>query len=99
MTGGATYKISWADQQAAAGFIKSGSAAMQSHLDDINKQINQLLPTWDATSQGVYHGRQDSWNKAAQNIHTALTQFQGAVDAAAGISQGAESSATKTAGG
>lgn len=84
------YRVSWGMQGEAAGSIGGAIATMDSELAAINTQMNNLIATWDSDAQAAYLARQQQWNGAADNIKSALMQFQRGMTNAADISAGAE---------
>jgi WXG100 family type VII secretion target len=85
-----TYQVNWSDQQEGASFVSSAVSQLDQQLGDINRAVNQLVANWDSDAQHAYHARQTKWNKAADNIKVALTQFVSGLNKSADISSGTE---------
>lgn len=93
MSGG-DYKVSWTLQQNAASDVQKASGGLDASLGDVNGEVNKLLGTWTSDAQAAYQARQKQWTDAADNIKSALMQFQTALTNAADTSQGVEQSNT-----
>lgn len=89
MSGG-EYQVSWALQTEAAGFVSQAGAGLDQSLSDVNSQVNSLVSTWDSDAREAYTARQAQWTSAADNIKSALTQFQSALGSAADTAQSTE---------
>lgn len=93
------YRVSWAMQQAAAADIRQAMDALDNELAEVNRQVAQLISTWDSDAKVVYHQRQQVWDNAAFNIKNALGVFEQKMHSAAAVAAAAESAAAATVGG
>jgi len=84
------YRVNWALQGDASGSIGGAIASMDSELAEVNRQMNNLIATWDSDAQQAYLARQQQWNSAADNIKSALMQFQQGMNNSQDISSGVE---------
>ena len=68
---------------------------LQAMFDDLQSQVNQLLPTWDGTAQEAYHAVQQSWNTLNTELNDALRQMGAGVETANTNFQAAERANTQ----
>ena len=84
------YRVSWAMQGDAASSIGTAISDMEVQLAEVNRQMNALIATGDSDAQQAYLTRQQQWNSAAENIKSAVMQFQQGMTRSADISSSTE---------
>jgi WXG100 family type VII secretion target len=68
---------------------------LQAMFDDLQSQVNQLLPAWDGTAQEAYHAVQQNWNTLNTELNDALRQMGSGVETANTNLQSAERANTQ----
>lgn len=66
-------------QQASADIQKAVSA-LQSQLDQLERDAAPLVTTWDGEAQQAYQQRQATWRTASQDLQGILQNIKVAVD-------------------
>jgi uncharacterized protein YukE len=88
------YKVSWADQHAAAAATTTAVGSINGVKTDIDK-AKGLVTDWQGESQAAWNVHQQRWDKYIANIIDALQDFEKALTASALLSEGAEKKATQ----
>ena len=87
-------QVNYGAMEAGVQNIRGTHARLQSMFEDLQSNVNQLLPTWDGTSRDAYHAVQQRWNTINQELHQALQQMGTGVDVANSNFKSAESANT-----
>jgi WXG100 family type VII secretion target len=66
-------------QQAGADIQKAVSA-LQSQLDELERNAAPLVATWEGEAQEAYAARQAKWRAASQDLTNILQNIKAAVD-------------------
>ena len=74
--------------------IRATHGRLQSMFEDLQSNVNQLLPTWDGTARDAYSSIQQRWNSLNQELQQALQQMGAGVDVASTNFKSAESANT-----
>jgi 6 kDa early secretory antigenic target len=74
--------------------IRATHGRLQAMFEDLQAQVNQLMPTWDGTAQSAYIAVQQNWNTVNQALHQGLSQMGTGVDTANTNFQSAENANT-----
>lgn len=69
-------------QQAGADIQKAVNA-LQSQLDQLEKDAGPLVASWEGEAQQAYAERQATWRAASQDLQNILQNIKGAVDQSA----------------
>lgn len=88
------YKVSWADQHAAA----AATTTAVGNINNVKSSIDAAkgkVTEWGGESQAAWNTHQTNWDKYIMNIIDALQDFEKALTAAAYMSEGAEKQATQ----
>jgi WXG100 family type VII secretion target len=87
-------RVNFGAMDAGVQNIRSTHARLQAMFEDLQSNVNQLLPTWDGTSRDAYHSVQQRWNTINQELHQALQQMGQGVHVANTNFRSAESANT-----
>jgi WXG100 family type VII secretion target len=77
--------------QGSAG-IMATYRALQGTLDDLERQLEPMLSTWDGQAREAYFQQKQKWDSASASMATILQQMGRAVDEANENYQAAENS-------
>jgi early secretory antigenic target protein ESAT-6 len=88
-------QVNYGAMDDGAGQIRSTLSRMQALFDELQGQVNQLLPTWDGTARDAYHQVQQNWNRLNTELNDALQQMGTGVDTANQNFQSAERANTQ----
>lgn len=88
------YKVSWADQSAAASATQTAVSTISGIQGDVNTAKGKVA-TWEGESQAEWNIHQNNWNTYIGNIIDAMQDFSKGLTAAATLSEGAEKQATQ----
>jgi early secretory antigenic target protein ESAT-6 len=66
--------------QNASGDIQKACNALQTQLDQLERDAAPLVSTWEGEAQQAYAQRQATWQKASQDLQNILQNIKGAVD-------------------
>src|SRR5690348_5346114 len=75
--------------QGSAGILAT-HRALQASLDDLERQLEPMLGTWDGQAKEAYFQQKQKWDSAAQAMAQILHQMGRAVDEANNNYQAAE---------
>jgi WXG100 family type VII secretion target len=78
----------------ASGDIQKALNALQSQLDQLERDAGPLVSTWDGLAQAAYQERQRKWQTAANELSEILRHIKIAVDDSATDYQDTERKAT-----
>lgn len=87
-------QVNYGSMDAGVAQIRATHGRLQSMFEDLQGQVNQLLPTWDGTAQAAYFAVQQNWNTVNQALHQGLSQMGTGVDTANHNFQSAETANT-----
>jgi WXG100 family type VII secretion target len=87
-------QVNYGAMEGGAQSIRATHARLQSMFEDLQANVNQLLPTWDGTARDTYHTVQQRWNTLNQELAQALQQMGTGVDTANSNFKSAESANT-----
>jgi early secretory antigenic target protein ESAT-6 len=65
-------KVSFTALDAGAGDIRTTYGNLQTQFDELQRMVNELLPTWDGTAREAYLGVQQQWNQLNQTLNHGL---------------------------
>lgn len=72
MTNNNTIKYSFGAIQEAADDIKSTSARINSLLEELKRQLEPMVSTWEGDSAEAYIAAQQQWDTAAAELNSIL---------------------------
>jgi WXG100 family type VII secretion target len=64
----------------ASGDISKAISALQTNLDQVERDAAPLVSTWVGSAQEQYQVRQTKWRSAAQDLTQILQNIKGALD-------------------
>jgi len=79
---GDTIKVSFAGLQQGAVDIGNSAKAIDTHLDQLKKDLQPLVSTWTGTASENYQAFQGEWDKAAADLQQVLASIGTAVSRA-----------------
>lgn len=65
-------RYQFGDIEAASGDISSTSARINSELEDLKRQLQPMIETWEGDSSVAYQAAQAQWDSAALELNTIL---------------------------
>ncbi|MBU2667686.1 WXG100 family type VII secretion target [Actinoplanes bogorensis] len=60
--------------------IQKAVSSLQSQLDQLERDSQRLVNSWDGEAQQAYYARQEIWRKSAADLTNILQNIKGAVD-------------------
>lgn len=75
-----TIKYSFGAIQEAAADIRSTSARINTVLEDLKRQLEPMVATWEGDSAEAYQEAQQKWDTAAAELNTILDTIGNTVD-------------------
>jgi ESAT-6 family protein len=87
-------QVNYGAMDAGVQQIRSTHSRLQAMFDDLQAQVNQLMPTWDGPARDAYLSVQQDWNRVNAALNQALQQMGTGVDTANTNFQSAESANT-----
>lgn len=66
-------KYQFGDIEAASGDIRSTSARINTELEDLKRQLQPMIETWEGDSSAAYQAAQAQWDQAALELNTILS--------------------------
>lgn len=88
-------QVNYGAMDAGVAQIRSTHGRLQTMFEDLQAQVNQLVPTWSGTAQEAYLAMQHQWNTVNQTLHEGLRQMGTGVETANTNFQSAESANTR----
>jgi early secretory antigenic target protein ESAT-6 len=88
-------QVNYGAMDAGAEQIRSTLSRLQAMFDDLQSQVNQLLPTWDGAARDAYQAVQRDWDRLNTELNEALRQMGSGVDTANQNFQSAERANTQ----
>lgn len=82
--------VNFAEIQQAASTITSQSKAVDQLLDDLKREVQRVLATWEGSATEAYQGAQAQWDTAAADLNAVLAAIGTAVQQAGEAYQNAE---------
>jgi ESAT-6 family protein len=83
MAGDGMLLVNFAALQTASGDIGKALSRLQSSLDQLERDAQPLVSTWDGEAQQAYQARQTKWRRASHDLHQILSNIRKAVDESA----------------
>ncbi|GAB3942378.1 WXG100 family type VII secretion target [Corynebacterium tapiri] len=68
-----TIKYQFGEIDNAAADIRSTSARIGSELEDLKRQLQPMISTWEGESSTAYQAAQAQWDSAALELNTILS--------------------------
>jgi len=79
---GQTIKVSFAGLSQGAADIGRSASMIQSHLDQLKKDLQPLVQDWTGSASEAYQHHQGEWDKAAADLQQVLASIGTAVSRA-----------------
>jgi early secretory antigenic target protein ESAT-6 len=79
---GQTIKVSFAGLSQGAADIGRSASMIQSHLDQLKRDLQPLVHDWTGTAAEAYQHHQSEWDKAATDLQQVLASIGTAVSRA-----------------
>lgn len=77
-----TIKVHFDSLSSGAAGITASYRALQSTLEDLQRQLAPMVATWQGSAQEAYHQRKTEWEQASAAMATILSQMGNAVSQA-----------------
>ena len=76
-------RVEFGALQHASDSITTATRALQSQLDQLERDAAPLVSTWQGDAQQAYHQRQTRWREAAEHLSVMLRDIKRALDESA----------------
>src|SRR5690349_11644273 len=73
--GSSIIQVNFGALDSGAQGIQATHAQLQGLFNQLQSNVNQLLPTWDGAARDAYYAVQRNWNTLSAEMQTALQQM------------------------